>query len=429
MNIREFIKELIRKIKKKHLNITSILFGLYILSCLVSLISLSNFRSRLFLGSVFSVPLILALALKNKKVKILKTLYASAAVFIFSIVFFQSSNEEISKNNLIKNVGVDDKDYDNVSFARISSDSKIEKPEEESLTVKETIKETTQESIEETFKETLKEQPIQDNNTKLAESSKKESSQIKSVIQTLDENKKKENNIKYYEIEKIVDGDTIRIYKDGKVEKIRLLLVDTPESVHSQQYKNVKLGTSAYIFTRDFLQGHKVSLEYDEEKIDRYGRTLAYVYRDDGKSLNKALLQASLAKVVLYEPNDKYYNEYKAIERQVRPKGNGIWANIEAAFPGKPKEVKIKEQKKKVVQNKKVETKQKTENIEHKKQTVDTSSQKALIKGNINRKGEKIYHLPGMRDYDKTKINTSKGERWFRTEQEAINAGWRRAKR
>ncbi|CDZ75068.1 Copper amine oxidase domain protein [Peptoniphilus sp. ING2-D1G] len=50
-----------------------------------------------------------------------------------------------------------------------------------------------------------------------------------------------------------------------------------------------------------------------------------------------------------------------------------------------------------------------------------------LIKGNINSKGVKIYHCPGQRDYKKTVIDESKGERWFATEADAVNAGWRKA--
>jgi hypothetical protein len=48
------------------------------------------------------------------------------------------------------------------------------------------------------------------------------------------------------------------------------------------------------------------------------------------------------------------------------------------------------------------------------------------IKGNVNRRGERIYHLPSSRDYRKVAINTAKGERWFCTEAEAARAGWRR---
>jgi hypothetical protein len=51
-----------------------------------------------------------------------------------------------------------------------------------------------------------------------------------------------------------------------------------------------------------------------------------------------------------------------------------------------------------------------------------------VIKGNISANGERIYHLPGQQYYDKTVISWSKGERWFCTEQEAVRAGWRKAK-
>lgn len=55
-----------------------------------------------------------------------------------------------------------------------------------------------------------------------------------------------------------------------------------------------------------------------------------------------------------------------------------------------------------------------------------TNSKKCNIKGNIS--GDKIYHLPGCASYDKTTIDESKGERWFCSEKEAIDAGWRKAK-
>jgi hypothetical protein len=51
------------------------------------------------------------------------------------------------------------------------------------------------------------------------------------------------------------------------------------------------------------------------------------------------------------------------------------------------------------------------------------------IKGNIGNKGERIYHVPGQAFYDKTRISAGRGERWFCSEQEARNAGWRKAAR
>ena len=57
-----------------------------------------------------------------------------------------------------------------------------------------------------------------------------------------------------------------------------------------------------------------------------------------------------------------------------------------------------------------------------------SQAQACVIKGNVNSAGERIYHLPGQRYYNATQIDESKGERWFCSEQEAIDAGWRRAK-
>lgn len=50
------------------------------------------------------------------------------------------------------------------------------------------------------------------------------------------------------------------------------------------------------------------------------------------------------------------------------------------------------------------------------------------IKGNINTRGERIYHVPGQKYYEQTKISASHGERWFCSEEEARAAGWRRSK-
>ncbi len=59
----------------------------------------------------------------------------------------------------------------------------------------------------------------------------------------------------------------------------------------------------------------------------------------------------------------------------------------------------------------------------------DNASVACLIKGNIPRSGERIYHVPGGAYYRRTRINVAKGERWFCTEEEALAAGWRRSKR
>jgi hypothetical protein len=61
-------------------------------------------------------------------------------------------------------------------------------------------------------------------------------------------------------------------------------------------------------------------------------------------------------------------------------------------------------------------------------QMAPAQAQECNIKGNVNTKGERIYHVPGQRYYDDTVIQSSHGERWFCSEAEARAAGWRKAK-
>ena len=60
--------------------------------------------------------------------------------------------------------------------------------------------------------------------------------------------------------------------------------------------------------------------------------------------------------------------------------------------------------------------------------TTQPDSERCSIKGNIGKNGTRIYHVPGGRYYEQTRINTSKGERWFCTESDARAAGWRRSR-
>jgi len=75
-------------------------------------------------------------------------------------------------------------------------------------------------------------------------------------------------------VDRVVDGDTI-VLSDGK--KVRLIGVDTPETKHPNKPVEY-FGKEATEFTRRMCEGKQVRLEYDQEKIDRYGRTLAYVF-------------------------------------------------------------------------------------------------------------------------------------------------------
>ena len=81
-----------------------------------------------------------------------------------------------------------------------------------------------------------------------------------------------------YEVVRVVDGDTIIVDIDGTETRVRLIGVDTPESVHPDDTLNSERGKIASDFTSALLTGKQVYLEYDKEMTDKYGRTLAYVF-------------------------------------------------------------------------------------------------------------------------------------------------------
>lgn len=128
-----------------------------------------------------------------------------------------------------------------------------------------------------------------------------------------------------YLVTRVVDGDTIIVDMDGTEERIRMIGIDTPESVHPDADRNVEYGKVASGFTRDKLQDQNVILEYDVEERDRYGRILAYVWLD-GEMFNKTLLQEGHAKVATYPPNVKYVDDFVALQEQAREKEKGVWA-------------------------------------------------------------------------------------------------------
>lgn len=130
------------------------------------------------------------------------------------------------------------------------------------------------------------------------------------------------------EVIRVVDGDTFVANVEGREEKVRLILIDTPETVHPQ--KPVQpFGPEASAFTKKKLEKQKVQLELDVQERDRYGRILAYVYLRDGSMLNQELLKQGLAKVSVYQPNVKYVDRFREIEKEARLAEKGVWGETE----------------------------------------------------------------------------------------------------
>ncbi len=132
-----------------------------------------------------------------------------------------------------------------------------------------------------------------------------------------------------FEVTKVVDGDTFWV-DDGSEKglKIRLIGVNTPETRHPQ--KQVEYyGTEASDYVKSLLTGRKVELQFDVERFDRYGRTLAYVYLEDGTFLNAEIIKNGFGQVMTIPPNVKYSEEFVKLERKAREEKVGLWKDPE----------------------------------------------------------------------------------------------------
>lgn len=127
-------------------------------------------------------------------------------------------------------------------------------------------------------------------------------------------------------VTKVVDGDTFWI-EDGspKGQKIRLIGVDAPESRRTGRKEIGYYGKEAKEFLTRLILNKHVSLEFDVDKFDRYGRTLAYVYLEDGTFLNKYLVDNGYAVLMTYPPNVKYVEIFTAAQTKARDSGKGLW--------------------------------------------------------------------------------------------------------
>ncbi len=128
-------------------------------------------------------------------------------------------------------------------------------------------------------------------------------------------------------VDHVVDGDTIGVaFPDGRVETVRLLGVDTPETVDPSRPEQC-FGAEASAFVAALVPpGTEVRLERDIDARDRYGRLLAYVFRsDDDRFVNAELLRSGMADLSIYQPNDGYVELFRTSLRQAKTEGAGLW--------------------------------------------------------------------------------------------------------
>ena len=196
---------------------------------------------------------------------------------------------------------------------------------------------------------------------------------------------------------RVVDGDTLEI--DGV--RIRLYGIDAPESKQRCQALGERwaCGQAATQALVGRIGGNEVACEKRDQ--DRYGRVVA-VCRIGALDLNGWMVAQGWA--LAYR---RYSDAYTAAGSNAQAAKRGVWRGEMMAPWQWRKGARLAD----------------TGAAEQRE------TGRCNIKGNISRNGTRIYHLPGGRHYEKTRIDSSKGERWFCTESAARAAGWRSAQR
>ncbi len=137
---------------------------------------------------------------------------------------------------------------------------------------------------------------------------------------------------------RVVDGDTLKVRYWGKEESIRLIGIDTPESrVNKKTKKDAKrsgqdiktiiaMGKRATEYVESQVKpGDLITIEFDAQQRDRYGRLLGYVYLSNGKMLNEEMVKAGYANVMTIPPNVKYQDRFLKAYQEAREKRRGLW--------------------------------------------------------------------------------------------------------
>jgi len=127
---------------------------------------------------------------------------------------------------------------------------------------------------------------------------------------------------------RVVDGDTIDIAQGEQVVRVRLIGINTPETVDPRRPVEC-FGKEASLHAQAVLEGQWVRIEGDEgqDTYDKYGRLLAYVYLSDGTLFNKQMIADGYAYEYTYRLPYKFQKVFKEAERSAREEGKGLWAS------------------------------------------------------------------------------------------------------
>ena len=131
----------------------------------------------------------------------------------------------------------------------------------------------------------------------------------------------------FYDVVRVVDGDTLKILKDGEEVTLRLIGINTPETVDPRTTVQC-FGYEASDKGKELLSGKRVRLEADpsQDTLDKYGRTLGYIYTEDGVMYNKWMIENGYAYEYTYRSAYKYQTEFKEAQQYAEDNELGLWS-------------------------------------------------------------------------------------------------------
>ncbi len=145
------------------------------------------------------------------------------------------------------------------------------------------------------------------------------------------------NQFEEVTITRVVDGDTVIVLLDGEEERVRLIGIDTPESVHPDKEKNTDMGELASEYAENLLKEEMtVYIEFDKSERDYFGRLLAYIWLEDKVNptkerdikrymVNAILLQDGYAIAHKYPPNVKNHELFIELQEKAENEEMGLW--------------------------------------------------------------------------------------------------------
>jgi len=228
------------------------------------------------------------------------------------------------------------------------------------------------------------------------------------------------------QVVRVDDGDTIEVVLHGGTYKVRYIGIDAPE-LGDLCHREATQFNSYLVMSQEKV----VYLEKDISEVDRYDRLLRYVWLigpDKYTMVNGELVAMGYAVAKAYPPDTRYQPFLAQMEQQARQAGlllcrptptPTLTSTPAATATSTPKIASVTPKPVPATPTMPAGC----------PQGCVAPPPGCAIKGNISSSsGEKIYHVPGQRYYEQTKIEPDKGERWFCTEEEAIANGWRKSK-